>query len=164
MIAIGLILMIVGLAAVCWLLFSLAIYALPLLAGLSAGLYAHGTGTGLFGAILVGILAGAATLVAGQVVFATVRPPLARVAVALVFAIPAAVAGYHATHGLAALTVPAEPWRQAFAVVGAIIVGATAWVRLAALSDGPVREQMRPGRPRTRKVVTLRAPHGVRRP
>ncbi|MDP3746820.1 MAG: hypothetical protein Q8Q88_07190 [Phenylobacterium sp.] len=60
------------------------------------------------------------------------------------FAGPAAVAGYHAARGLAALTVPAEPWRQAFAVVGAIIVGATAWVRLAALSAGPVREQMRP--------------------
>ncbi|MDP3746810.1 MAG: hypothetical protein Q8Q88_07140, partial [Phenylobacterium sp.] len=83
MIAIGLILMIVGLAAVCWLLFSLAVYALPLFAGVSAGLYAHGAGAGLFGAILVGTLTGAATLVAGQVVFATVRAPLARVAVAL---------------------------------------------------------------------------------
>jgi len=110
----------------------------------SAG-YAHGAGAGLFGAILVGILSGAATLVAGQVVFATVRAPLARVAVALMFAGPAAVAGYHAARGLAALTVPAEPWRQAFAVVGAIIIGATAWVRLAALSAGPVRESSAPG-------------------
>lgn len=144
MIAIGLILMIAGFGVLCWLLFSLAVYALPLFAGVSAGLYAHGAGAGLFGAILVGILSGAATLVAGQVVFATVRAPLTRVAVALLFAGPAAIAGYHAARGLAALADSAEPWRQAFAVVGAIIVGATAWVRLAALSDGPVHEGSAP--------------------
>jgi hypothetical protein len=41
---------------------------------------------------------------------------------------PAAVAGYHAALGLAHVGVPAE---QAMAVMGAIVVAATAWARMA---------------------------------
>ena len=44
---------------------------------------------------------------------------------------PAAVAGYHAALGLAQIGIPAEVWRQAVAVVGAIVVATTAWARLA---------------------------------
>jgi hypothetical protein len=53
-----------------------------------------------------------------------------RAAVALLYAIPAAVAGYHAALGLAQVAIPAEGWRHALAVAGAIIVAATAWARL----------------------------------
>jgi hypothetical protein len=44
---------------------------------------------------------------------------------------PAAVAGYHAALGLAHVGVPAESWQQAMAVMGAIVVAATAWARMA---------------------------------
>jgi hypothetical protein len=54
-----------------------------------------------------------------------------RTAIALAFAVPAAMAGYHAALGLAQLGVPAELWQQAFGVIGAVAVGATAWARLA---------------------------------
>jgi hypothetical protein len=54
-----------------------------------------------------------------------------RTAIALVFAVPAAMAGYHAALGLAQLGVPAELWQRAFALIGAVAVGATAWARLA---------------------------------
>jgi len=53
------------------------------------------------------------------------------------FTAPAAIAGYHATHGIAAMTIPSEIWQQVFAVIGSITVGATAWTRLAMLSPGP---------------------------
>jgi hypothetical protein len=49
---------------------------------------------------------------------------------------PAAFAGYHAALGLAHIGVPAESWRQAMAVAGAIIVAATAWARMS-LSAAP---------------------------
>jgi hypothetical protein len=57
--------------------------------------------------------------------------------VALLFAAPAAFAGYHATHGIAALTMPSGIWQQIFAAVGAIVVGATTWARMAMLSPDP---------------------------
>jgi uncharacterized membrane protein YeiB len=48
----------------------------------------------------------------------------------LLFALPAAVAGYHAALGLASIGGPAEGWRHAIAVAAAIIVAATAWARM----------------------------------
>ena len=79
MIIIGIILGVAAIGFLCWILFSLAVYALPFFAALSAGMWAYHSNAGPVGAILVGIVAGAATLVAGQVAFAfvrsTVRPP-----------------------------------------------------------------------------------------
>lgn len=73
MIIIGIILAFIALAYLCWLLFALAVYALPFFAGLSAGLAAYHSGSGPIGAIIVGAGAGAVTLLLGQVAFATVR-------------------------------------------------------------------------------------------
>ena len=92
MLIIGTILAFVALAYLCWLLFALAVYALPFFAGLSAGLAAYHSGSGPIGAIIVGAVTGAVTLLLGQVAFATARSPLIRTAVALFFAAPAALA------------------------------------------------------------------------
>ena len=54
--------------------------------GLSAGLAAFHSGAGTFGALIVGVLAGGATLAIGQIVFITVRTPLVRAAVGLLYA------------------------------------------------------------------------------
>jgi hypothetical protein len=131
MIIIGIVLSVVGLAYLCWLLFVLAAYALPFFAGLTAGLAAYHSGSGPIGAIVVGAIAGAITLLLGQIAFTTFRSPLISAALALLFAVPAAAAGYHAALGLAHIAIPADGWRDAIAVVGAIIVAATAWVRMA---------------------------------
>jgi len=66
----------------------------------------------------------------------TLRSPLIRAVIALLFAVPAAVAGYHAGLGLAHIGIPAESWKQAMAMAGAIVVAATAWARMA-LSAAP---------------------------
>ena len=73
MVVIGLVLSVVGLGFFCWLLFTLAVYALPFFAGLTAGLAAFHSGAGVIGALIVGVLAGGATLAIGQIAFATVR-------------------------------------------------------------------------------------------
>ncbi|WP_296350166.1 hypothetical protein [Reyranella sp.] len=129
--AIGIVLGVFGLGFICWLLFTLAVYALPFLAGLSVGLAAFHSGTGLIGAVVFGLLVAVAILVLGQIVLTTVRTPLIRLIIGLVYALPATVAGYQLSFALAGISGPAGGWQQAFAVAGAIIVGVTAFARMA---------------------------------
>ncbi|MGO8918198.1 MAG: hypothetical protein ACLQJR_20045 [Stellaceae bacterium] len=136
MIIVGIILSVFGIGFFCWLLFTLAVYALPFFAGLTVGLAAFHSDAGVIGAIIIAVIAGGATLAIGQIAFATVRSPLVRAVIGLLYAVPAAIAGYHATLGLAHIGVPSEGWREAFAVVGAILIGGTAWARMS-LFDPP---------------------------
>ncbi len=135
MIVIGIILGAFGIGFFCWLLFTLAVYVLPFFASVTAGLAAFHSGAGVIGAIAVGAVAGIITLIAGQLAFAVIPSLLIRVAVGLLFAVPAAVAGYHATLALAQIGVPSHGWREAFAIIGAILVGGTAWGRMALPAD-----------------------------
>ncbi len=130
MIIIGVILNIVGLGVFCWALFTLAVYALPFFVGMNVGMYTYHTGTGPFGSICLGIVAGAFVLAAGQFTFSLVRSPLTRAAIALLFAVPAAIAGYHASLGLGQIGGLAEGWRELLGVAGAITVAGTAWTRM----------------------------------
>lgn len=134
MIFLGILLCIAGIGFLCWLLFTAAVYALPFFVGVTVGVWAFSTGAGPLGAFVVGIAAAGATLAVGQFTFTFVRPVWVRLAVALLFAAPAAVAGYHATHGLAKLAMPSLGWQAAFSIVGAVAVGITAWVRLLAMA------------------------------
>src|SRR6202790_2122389 len=110
MIIVGVVLSVVGLGLgfFCWLLFTLAVYALPFFADVTAALATYHSGSGVIGAIIVAVLAGAATLAIGQISFATVRSPLLRAAIGLLYAVPATIAGYHATLGLTHIGVPAR--------------------------------------------------------
>jgi hypothetical protein len=135
MIVIGIIFGAFGIGFFCWLLFTLAVYALPFFASVAAGLAAFHSGAGVVGAIAVGFVAGIITLIAGRLAFALIPSLLLRAAVGLLFALPAAVAGYHATLGLVQIGVPSHGWRDAFAIVGAILVGGTAWGRMALRAD-----------------------------
>ena len=131
MIIVGIVVSVVGIGFFCWLLFTLAVYALPFLAGTTAGLTVFRGGSGIIGALVVAVLVGGATLTIGQIVFATVRTPLIRAASGLLYAVPATFAGYHATLGLAHIGVPSGAWREAFAVIGAVLVGHAAWARMS---------------------------------
>jgi len=146
MLAIGIVLNIIGLGFFCWVLFTLAIYALPVFVGMSAGLYVHDAVVGPIGAIVLGLLTAASVLVIGQIVFSIVRTPALRIIVALAFAIPAALAGYYTTFGLSGLTMTSDLLRQGFAVAGAVAVGATAWLRLAAPPPAILDGSGRPAR------------------
>ncbi len=90
MIIIGLILGALGIGFFCWLLSTLAVYALPFFASVTAGLAAFHSGAGVIGTIVVGIVACTATLGVGQFAFAVAGSPLIRVALALLFATRAA--------------------------------------------------------------------------
>jgi len=131
MIILGIILSVFAIGFFCWLLFTLAVYALPCFVGMSAAFAAYHHGTGVFEAGVIGLLAGAATLVVGQLLFAGIRIPILRAAIALLFAIPAAVAGYHATLGIAHIALSYGALSITLAYIGAALVGATAWSRMA---------------------------------
>ena len=131
MLIVGIILSVFVIAFFCWLLFTLATYALPVFVGLTAALAAYHHGAGVMGAILIAILVGFATLAAGQIAFALIRAPLLRAGIALVFAVPAAVAGYYATLGVAHIGMASQGWCAALAVFGAMLVGAAAFAQMA---------------------------------
>ena len=135
MLVIGLILSTFGIGLFCWLIFGLAVYALPLFVGLTAGTAAFHSGAGVFGAIFVGLVAGALTLGVGQIAFGLLKPMPLRATIAAAFAVPAAIAGYHAVLGLSQIGVPSLLWREVFAWIGAIVIGCTAWGRMAVLAD-----------------------------
>ena len=129
MLVIGLILSMFGIGLFCWLIFTLAVYALPFFIGLTAGIAAFHSGAGALGGCVSGIAAGALTFFLSQVAFATVRHSILRVLIAAAFAIPAAIAGYHAVLGLSQIGIPSLIWREVFAWIGALLIGSTAWAR-----------------------------------
>jgi hypothetical protein len=140
MLVLGLILSVFGIGFFCWLIFTLIVYALPFVVGLAAGMGALHSGAGVIGALIVGVAVGAFTLFIGQVAFASVRPPILRAAIGLLYAIPAGIAGYHAVLGLSEIGVPSLLWREVFAWIGAVSIGGTAWARMS-LFVTPVRGQ-----------------------
>lgn len=115
----------------CVLAYTLAIYALPFMLGLAAMGFAYGTGSDWLGAGIVGLVAGAASFGILTFLFATLRPPILRIALALIFAAPAARAGICACawrdrrgRSFAGLAATFLPCRRA-------LVGAAAVMRLA---------------------------------
>jgi hypothetical protein len=152
MIVIGIILSFVALAYLCWLLFALAVNALPFFAGVAVGLAAYDSNSGPFAAIVIGAVASSVVLALGRVAFAWFRSSVMRAALALLFIVPAAVAGYHAARGFTYIFVPADSWRDVIAIVGSTIVAATAGLRLAfspppGTGQGPVADVTSPDLP-----------------
>jgi hypothetical protein len=139
MIIIGVLLNVVGLGVFCWALFALAIHALPFFVGMTAGIYTYQTGAGPLGAIVIGFVAGGFALVLGQYAFSVARSPIVRLLIRLLFAVPAARAGYDVALALAHFGIPQEWWRESFAMFGAIAIGCTAWARVSILTEPALR-------------------------
>ncbi|MEH2561595.1 hypothetical protein [Bradyrhizobium sp. AZCC 2289] len=139
MLIVGVLLNIVGLGIFCWAPFALATHALPFFIGMTVGIYSFQAGAGPFGAIVVGFVTAGFTLVVGQHAFSVARSPIVRLAIGLLFAVPAARAGYDVTLAFAHLGIPSEWWRESFAVLGAIAVGGTAWANVSMQTDIALR-------------------------
>lgn len=139
MIIVGVLLNVVGLGALCWALFALAIHALPFFVGMTVGIYSFQAGAGPFGASVVGFVTAGFTFVVGRYAFSVARSPICRLVIGLLFAVPAAHAGYSVTLALAHLDIPSEWWRESFAVLGAIAVGGIAWANVSMQTDPALR-------------------------
>ena len=146
MIIIGIVLAFIGLAYLCWLVFALAVYALPFFADATV----HRRACHL--SQRFGTDRSDHRRRDNQRHYPHCRadrlydPPvtLIRAAIALLFAVPAAVAGYHGALGLAHIGIPAESWKQAIAMAGAIVVAATAWARMMLSAPRPTPDKALP--------------------
>jgi hypothetical protein len=117
-------------ALLCVLAYNLAVYALPFFVGLAAAQFAYQTGSGLVGAGLVGLFSAGAAFGILAGLFETIRSPVIRLIVALIFAAPAAVAGYALVYGVTKEAVPSDIWRQVFCIAGGGFIGFAALARL----------------------------------
>ena len=82
MLALGLLLNTVGIGVFCWLIFTLAVYALPFFVAINAGIWAFHSGAGVLGTPLVAIAAGGMTLAIAQIAFAMTRSLILRAVIA----------------------------------------------------------------------------------
>jgi hypothetical protein len=135
MLALGLLLNTVGIGLFCWLIFMLAVYALPFFVAINAGIWAYHSGAGVLGTPLVAVAAGGMTLAIAQIAFAMTRSLVFRAVIAAVFALPATFAGYHVALAMAQIGVPSLAWQEVFACLGAVLIGGTAWTRLTVSTE-----------------------------
>ena len=130
---------VIGLGFLVWVLFALAVYALPAFVGVSVGMYVYDTEAGVIAALVAGMFTAVFTYLIGQIVFAKVQSVPIRLAIGALFAAPAGVAGFSAIKGLSQIGGASEGWTLAFAIIGGIVTAGTAWVRIASLA-GPIGE------------------------
>ena len=135
MLALGLLLNTIGIGLFCWLIFTLAVYALPFFVAINAGIWAYHSGAGLLGTPLVAFAAGGMTLAIAQIAFAATQSLFMRAAIAAVFALPATFAGYHVVLAMAQIGVPSLAWQEVFACLGAVFIGGAAWARLTVFAE-----------------------------
>jgi hypothetical protein len=143
MLALALLLDIAGIGVFCWLIFTLAVYALPFFVAVNVGILAFHSGAGVFGTPIVAVAAGGVTFAIAQIAFAMTRSLMLRAVIAGVFAVPATFAGYHASLAMAQMGVPSLVWQEIFACLGAVSIGGTAWMRLTIFTEPGALE---PGR------------------
>jgi len=146
MLALGLLLNIAGIGVFCWLIFTLAVYALPFFVAINVGSWAFDSGAGLLGTPLVAGAAGGITLAIARIAFAMSWSPILRAVIAGVFALPATFAGYHVALALAQIGVTSLAWQKIFACLGAVLIGSTAWMRLTIFTEPGALEPGRAGR------------------
>ena len=147
MLSLGLLLNFAGIGLFCWLILTLAVYALPFFVVLNLFMMALHGGAGILGAPLVGIAAGGMTLAIGQTAFAMTRCVTIRAIIAALFAVPATLAGYQVVFAMSQIGVPSLIWREIFACLGAVFIGSMAWARLTIFTEArPLDSNMAVGR------------------
>lgn len=126
---IGFALIIVAVFLCCALLFRLSIYALPLFVAFHAGSATYRTDSGIIAALAAAAISAIILLAAARLALTFARSDLTRATVGIAFAAPAAIAGYHAVHGIAAVTMPPSAWQIALSLLGAAIIAAASWTQ-----------------------------------
>lgn len=126
---IGFALIIVAVYLACALLFRLSVNALPLFVAFAAASVTYRADHGIVAALVTALLSAIATIAIAQIALSAVKSDLARAAIGLIFALPAAFAGYHAVHGVAAATMPTNSWQITISLIGASIIAAASWVQ-----------------------------------
>jgi hypothetical protein len=134
MIVLGPLLVLGAIGSFCWLLFTLAAFALPCFVGLAVGMWAFHTGAGALGGVIVAAVVGFATFGVSQIALAFAPGTWLRLLIIALFVALASVAGYNATHGIAEMAMPSSTWQMIFSVIGFIAVSVTTFVRFTGVA------------------------------
>ncbi|PCE40799.1 hypothetical protein [Rhizorhabdus dicambivorans] len=126
---IGFALIIVAVFLICALLFRLSIHALPLFVAFLAGSATYRGDNGILAALAAAAIAAIVLLAVAQFGLAFAKSDLTRAAIGIAFAVPAAVAGYHAVHGIAAATLPQSAWQIVVSLIGAAVIASASWTQ-----------------------------------
>lgn len=93
----------IGFGYLIYQLFASATLALPIAIGVAAGFGAHQLGCAPFTAFILGVIAFMAVVTASRLAALKLTDPYARIALALLFAVPAAFTGFSLAHALGVL-------------------------------------------------------------
>lgn len=137
-----------GLGVLGWIVFNLAVYALPFAIGLTSGFYVYETGNGVFLSLLAGLLVSGIAVVLGELAFEHVRFSILRLVIGLIYAVPAGVAGFHAAKGLSSFSGSGDTTIMLLSWIGALIVGGAAWARVSGWAETGSFEHHPPSRVR----------------
>jgi hypothetical protein len=125
----GLLITALGLGSACALLYYCAVFALPVFISLSVAFWALNAGAGVASAF-VGFAAGVIVFLIGQLACSHSCSLAVRWGIALLFALPAAVAGYSLVLQISELGVPSIVWRHVLAIIGAMLIALTAMAQV----------------------------------
>ncbi len=127
-----------------WLLFRLATFALPVYAAVGAGLFLHVQGYSIAAVLGAGFITGLLMHLTGQAAFASVRSPVLRCLLALLFAAPAGFAGYQAMTGLFGLVAVDGIWARCLAFGAGLATASAAWRSLGTAASASGAGERRP--------------------
>lgn len=140
----GLILSATGIVLFAWAMFRLAVFALPVGLGAAVFLWAAGSGPGPLLGLLFGVIVGVAAFLIGRLAVASRLPVPLRAGTALLFAVPAGIAGYNIVSGLMHLGRAGPTATSIIAVIGAIVVAGAAMMSLLPSMTDPAGPQGSP--------------------
>ncbi len=119
----------------CVIAWNLAIYALPVMAAITAAQFAWGTGTGV---LMSGLSAAGAALLSIALVIAVLgfaRKPVLRFIALALFAVPAVIAGYALVYGITKNAIDSSLALNLLGSIGGLVIGVSAIVNLNALGE-----------------------------
>lgn len=119
----------IGIGALLYFLFAGATYALPLAAGIAAGFGSASAGLSIPASLLIGVATFMIVIAIGRFAALTLAHPYARGTLIILFALPAAIAGFILTGALASLAGLASI-ATLLAAAGALVSGGVAAHRL----------------------------------
>lgn len=121
--------------AACVIAYNLAVYALPVMAGISAAQLAWGAGAGVLMSGLAAIAAAVLSVAFVILVLGFAKNPVLRLIALALFAMPATIAGYALVYGITKNAVDSGLALNLLGGVAGLIIGVSAIVNLNALGE-----------------------------
>jgi len=146
MIIFGPLLVIVGIGFICWLLFTLAVICVAVFRRSDDRHLGLSHGGRVLGGIAVGLVAGGVTFGLGQLALAVVPWAWARLLIILLYVAPPPSLATAPRMESPRWRCPSPTWQTIFAVIGAIAVSVTAFVRFTGMAaPGPAGQGLARG-------------------